>query len=453
MIAAENQHPGTLDWQLTYTQVDRETGWRSPGIEGYVSRTSVRAGEALDLFVSAGAATEFRLELFRLGYYGGLGGRKLLEVGPYPVEPQPLPPVGEKRLRECRWKSCAALTIPADWASGIYLGKLTELARGRQSYVIFIVRDDRPADLVFQCSDWTWAAYNRWPDHFAMYDDGTNPWHTGFGVRVSFDRPYGKYCQHVDQPLSLGSGEFLLWEYPLAFWLEQHGYDVTYISNTDTHADPAALRRGRVFLSVGHDEYWSREMYDHVRGAVAEGMSAAFLSGNDLCFRTEAAPNSAGIPIRTLERVGRFDLPSGLDEAALIGARNVSPVTGVGDWTVTAADHWLFEGTGMRAGDGIPGLVGWEWHGEPGDQPGLEVVARGRTIDHQDAEGEYTATIYPGPKGNWVFNAATIWWAEGLSAPPGHVPAQAFGGRTQGPDDRVQSITANFLARCGVHAR
>jgi hypothetical protein len=450
VVATENQQPGTLDWQLTYSHVDRLTGWRSPAIEGYVSRTSVRAGETLELFVSADPETEFLLEVFRLGYYGGLGGRKLLELGPYPASTQSLPPVGEKRLRECAWEACAALTIPDDWVSGVYVGKLTERSRGLQSYVIFIVRDDRPADVLFQCSDWTWAAYNRWPDHFSLYDDGADPWYVGLGVRVSFDRPYGKYCQHVDAPLSLGSGEFLLWEFPLAFWLEQHGYDVTYISNTDTHCDPDGLRRARLFLSVGHDEYWSREMYDHVRGAVGGGMSAAFLSGNSLGFLTEATTNSRGVPHRTLERVGRFDLPGCFDEAALMGARNVHPVTGVGDWTVTAHDHWLFEGTGMQAGDSIPGLVGWEWHGQPGDQPGLEVVARGRTRDHRDQEGEYTATMYPGPTDNWVLNAATIWWAQGLSAPPGHVPAQAFGGRTQGPDARVQRMTANFLARCGV---
>ena len=53
------------------------------------------------------------------------------------------------------------------------------------------------------------------------------------GVRVSFDRPYAKYPQVTDNPLSLGSGEFLLFEFPFAYWLEQHGYDVAYCSNSD----------------------------------------------------------------------------------------------------------------------------------------------------------------------------------------------------------------------------
>ncbi len=118
-------------------------------------------------------------------------------------------------------------------------------ARRLQSYVIFIVRDDRPCDFLFQCSDTTWSAYNRWPSQFSLYDDGKKQWYWGPDVRVSFDRPYGKYCQIVDAPLSHGSGEFLLWEFPLAFWMEKQGYDVSYISNVDTHADGSRLHAGQ----------------------------------------------------------------------------------------------------------------------------------------------------------------------------------------------------------------
>ena len=105
---------------------------------------------------------------------------------------------------------------PRGWPSGVYLGKLTAEKDGLQSYVIFIVRDDRACDFLFQCSDTTWSAYNRWPDQWSLYDDGKKQWYWGPGVRVSWDRPYGKYCQVVDAPLSQGSGEFLLWEFPLA---------------------------------------------------------------------------------------------------------------------------------------------------------------------------------------------------------------------------------------------
>ena len=132
----------------------------------------------------------------------------------------------------------------------------------------------------------------------------------------------------------------------------------------------------------------------------------------------------------------------------LIGAHSTGPVTGGADWTCVKPDHWLFEGTGMKKGDGIPGLVGWEWHGEPAAIAGLEVVATGPT---QDAPGKlnggiYTATIYPGPKGNFVFNAATCWWADGVSEPPGYVRPSAYTS-PKGPDPRAQRITTNLLER------
>jgi N,N-dimethylformamidase beta subunit-like protein len=87
-------------------------------------------------------------------------------------------------------------------------------------------------------------------------------------VQVSWDRPYGKYCQIVDAPLSQGSGEFFLWEFPLAFWMEKQGYDVSYISNIDTHADGKGLLRAKGWLSIGHDEYWSLDMFHNVKAAV-----------------------------------------------------------------------------------------------------------------------------------------------------------------------------------------
>ena len=103
----------------------------------------------------------------------------------------------------------------------------------------------------------------------------------------------------------------------------------------------------------------------------------------------------------------------------------------------------------MKPGDGIPGLVGWEWHGDPAPIPGLEVVASGTTQSPRGA-GTYTATIYPGPKGNFVFNAATIWWTDGLSEPPCYVRPAAYT-RPKGPDRRVQQITRNLLDRiCGA---
>ena len=132
----------------------------------------------------------------------------------------------------------------------------------------------------------------------------------------------------------------------------------------------------------------------------------------------------------------------------LMGAHSTGPVTGGADWTCVKPEHWLFEGTGMKAGDGIPGLVGWEWHGDPAPIDGLEIVATGPTQSEPGKlnGGTYTATIYPGQRGNFVFNAATVWWADGLSAPPGYVRPKVYT-EPKGPDPRAQRITKNLLDR------
>ena len=171
--------------------------------------------------------------------------------------------------------------------------------------------------------------------------------------------------------------------------------------------------------------------------------------------------NHAGRPHRLIYRRGMFGgvmnpnstetwEQHGPDEALLVGARTMSPANGSGNWSVTRADHWIFAGTGLRNGDEIPGLVGWEHHGDPGPVPGLEVIAAGETLKAGGERSSYAATVYPGPKDNWVFNAATIFWSMGLAQPPGLIPPYSHLGRPHGVDERVQRITANFLQRCRI---
>ena len=456
-IARENARPGTREWMLENTRVDPATKYRCPWIEGYVSEASIESGETLRVMVSTDPESDFKIDFFRLGYYGGDGGRLVHRSGRLSGRRQPMPEVGPRRLRNCRWESSYELTIPDDWLSGVYVGKLTESDQGIQSYVIFVVRDRREAGLVYQCSDHTWQAYNRWPSQFSLYDDGDSRWHWGERSEVSFNRPYGKYCQIVDAPLSTGSGEFFLWEFPFVHWMERHGYDVTYVSNTDLHRDGSTPLRGRGFLSIGHDEYWTIEMFRNMQAAIAQGVHVGFFSGNAVCGRIAWDPKT-----RSLRRVGVFGPPEGTREFdsmsdlaherpyanELMGAHSTGPVTGGADWICTRPDHWIYEGTGMKRGDRVPGLIGWEWHGDPAPIEGLEIVAEGPT--HSTPEkpngGHYTATVYPGPKGNVVFNAATCWWADGLSEPPGYVRPSAYM-TPEGPDERIQKITANVLNR------
>ncbi len=464
LIARENAKPGALDWQLTAVRVGPgDAVVRCAEIEDYCSRQSVTAGESIQIMVSTDPPAQFIIEIFRMGYYGGRGARLMKVLGPFQGRPQPVPPVGPKRIRECRWDVAAEVTIPEDWVSGVYLGRLSRIPPDGvkdpwQSYVVFIVRDDRPADILFQCSDNTWQAYNRWPDYFSLYDDGiTKGWSMPLGVDVSFDRPYGKYRQIYENPQSLGSGEFLCWEFPLAYWLEQDGYDVTYCSNSDMIAPDRGLKC-KTFISVGHDEYWDLRQYDSVKKMIEEGVNALFLSGNAISGITPFRPSSDGRANRIIDRVGNYGgwhrrskpRPGailGPDEGLVMGSRNINPVNGGGDWICSKPEHWIFEGTGMKKGDRIRGLIGWEYHGDPADIPGLEVVADGIALSGGVRPSHWSAVVFPGPKGNFVFNAATIFWSMGLSSPPGHMLPWSHSFRPHGPDPRVQRITENLLKR------
>ena len=462
LLPRENSREGARDWQLTRVRLDKNGGFRAPLIEGYCSRQSVLAGESLDIFVSTNPAAKFTVEIFRTGYYGGRGARLMTVLGPLEGAKQPDPTMGERRLMECKWEPCASLKIPADWPSGVYLGRLATVPDAAdkpywQNYVIFIVRDTRRADVLLQCSDNTWQAYNKWPDNHSLYTDPRGA--HARGVAVSFDRPYAKYAQIYENPQSLGSGEWLCFEFPLAYWLEQHGYDVTYCSNSDC-LDAAQITRAKTFLSVGHDEYWDVRQYHAVKDAIGAGVNVLWLSGNSV-FGVSPFNESK----RIIERVGHFagltdeevgkDLRvfagdyhrAGPDESLIIGARSIVPFNGGGDWTCAQPGHWIFEGTGMKKGDSIPGLVGWEHHGAPAKIPGNELVAEGTAWKSGTTPAHYTATIFPGPKKNFVFNAATIFWAQGLSTPPGHILPWSHWSRPHGPDERVQRITHNLLRR------
>jgi hypothetical protein len=494
-VVAENEKPGTLSWlperlrftpdvsygevakerDLTYSpfgeyEGDDNAPHRDAGrcalIEGWCSQQSVQAGEVLQIFVSTDPVSEFTLDIYRMGYYQRLGARHMLSVGPFPGVAQPLPTPGEMRLVECDWTPSHEITIPSDWLSGVYLGKLTRVEDGTENYIVFVVRDERNAELIVQTSDYNWQAYNGWPTTYSLYSDGGPSLYYGMDVAASFERPYLPTWSTAIP----GTGEFFALEYPFTYWAERMGYDVTYCSNHDTHTGAAALSRAAGFLSIGHDEYWTVEMYHNVRAAIDSGVSAAFLSGNSVCATIGLRPSASGRQDRVLSRIDQFgnaallarypeDTPAGAayrhtpvpgnapDEGYLMGARNDPPWEGCADWVCSLPDHWIFEGTGMAEGDSIPNLVGHEWHGAPAeDIESLQVVSRGQTYDPTVGPGEYTATVYPGPRGNVVFNAATVWWSSGLSQPPGYQRPSSVWPSAQ-PDARAQRITENVLSR------
>ena len=115
VIARENAHRGTFDWILT--KVVREEnepysrGWhRRKLVEGFVSTTSASAGDTVDIYVSTEPADKYRLDIYRMGYYGGRGGRLMRSIGPLQGVVQPTPSDGARNLVECRWTKGASDT-------------------------------------------------------------------------------------------------------------------------------------------------------------------------------------------------------------------------------------------------------------------------------------------------------------------------------------------------------
>jgi hypothetical protein len=286
-----------------------------------------------------------------------------------------------------------------------------------------------------------------------LYDESHKPWKGASETtltRCSFDRPYALYVNLLPSafnPLSNGGGEFLLWEYTLAFWMEQEGYNVTYISNIDTDTDPEGLLRAKGFISVGHDEYWTYKMVDNVKRARDAGVNILFLSGNSVSGAVFLAPSSDNRPNR---KMGREDGPD-LDDRGLMGA--VSYGVGYCSFVCQEPDHWLFKDTGMHKGDSIENLVGWEYHGRPvGDEKGLMVLAENKVntvgFGHDNPEN-WVATFYTTEKGNFVFNAGTCFWVQPLAKTPAYQHPMEMSKIMDfsTPDPRVQQMTKNLLEK------
>lgn len=471
-IQVENGKPGTTEWVLTRPALHHE-------IEGYASLTSVNRGDTLKLFVNTGADF-YTVQIYRMGWYQGAGAREI--AGPIRRKGQVQPPPTtdpSTGLIECRWENPLILAIPrnqsdaTDWASGVYLAKLTAEPTGYQSYVIFVVRDDaRSSTYLVQSSVTTFQAYNNWGGKslYAFNSVG------GQAAKVSFNRPY------AISPLPLasrgvGAGDFLTsnsfpidypasaagWEYNMVRWLEREGYDVTYATNVDVHARPDLLVSHQAFLSVGHDEYWSWDMRRHVERARDQGTHVGFFSSNTCYWQIRLESSRlTGEPDRTIvaykENAPWHDPlqidqdptndylvttkwrnpPVSRPEAALIGSMFIETDDPVdGDFVIEDATHWILNGTGLQRGDHLPGLLGYEVDGGRDlPQPSTRVVARAPLARHDG-----TVTVYNTANGAIVFSTGSMQWSWGLD--DYNVPSL----RKSVFSQAAQHMTRNVLAR------
>ena len=167
-IACENSKPGNpaSEWDVS--------GSGSTSIQGYATAISVDQGQTVSFKVST-PSSDYRLDIYRLGYYGGQGARRVTTVQPSATLPQNQPACTEQAatgLVDCgNWGVSASWAVPADAVSGIYLAKLVrEDGTTGTSHIAFVVRDDDGnSDLLFQTSDTTWQAYNELRRQLALH--------------------------------------------------------------------------------------------------------------------------------------------------------------------------------------------------------------------------------------------------------------------------------------------
>lgn len=469
-IALENTRAGNSDWVLT-DPADHE-------VEGYASATSIQRGETLRLYVHT-SDPSVTLAVYRMGWYGGVGARLVQGGIILRGIRQPMPTADPVTgLIECNWQESYGLVTqsddPREWLSGVYLAKLTGTASGKQSYIIFVVReDDRPSDFLFQSSVTTFQAYNNWGGKSTYPSNSLNE---RWARKVSFNRPYAT-SQHPRGGSGTGAGEFLTaasihptrslstagWEYNMVRWLERNGYDVTYSTDIDTHSRADFWKGHKAWLSVGHDEYWSQDMRRHVEGARDHGMGLGFFSANTCYWQIRLEPSPiTGEPNRTMvayKEAAMMEDPFALDEdpsndelitvqwrdppvnrpeQSLIGIMyETVPVDG--DLIITSPSHPLFAGVGLPSDYRLPGLLGYEIdRAYPNGPAGLTLLAHSPySMDGQVVYGDMT--LYEAPSGARVFATGTIQWSWGLD------DYNAPFLRTARSSEIVQQITRNVL--------
>jgi hypothetical protein len=281
-IVVENQLAGTTDFQLT------AAGFSS-GVTGYAARTCIDVGETLAVkvvsFLSGMNATG-HIDVYRLGYYGGQGGRLVHTSSPLTFTTQSgAQSDAQFGLRSYgAWTTTTTIPGTATGISGVYLIKISTDG-GKENHIPFIVRDDsRARDLLVVMPTNTWQAYNNWPggssaDAKSLYTSisagATVPTTaTPRASKVSFDRPWVNVGSYYDWVLHS--------EFPLALWLEKNGYDIVYTDDTRVHADPGQLLSAntRTLVIAGHSEYWTDEMRTNVENARDAGTNIVSFSSN-----------------------------------------------------------------------------------------------------------------------------------------------------------------------------
>lgn len=362
---------------------------------GYCTPLSVVPGEAVVLHASAPNGA-IDVEVVR----DGASPHVMWRAEGVAVADAPVP--DDAPERGCGWNATLTISVGADWRSGLYLVRLrgTSDVADRVS-AWFVVRALQPpaggALLVLATN--TWNAYNEF---------GGRNLYTG-AVTMSFERPlapglldkpddprgrvvdgraYSEFSEAEGLNLWHGMGGWAGQERRFAAWAEQEGIALDYAINADLERIPHLLDGYGLYVSVGHDEYWSWGMRDAVESFVAAGGHAAFFSGNT-CYWQVRNDGDAMVCYKhrftedPVYGTDRDHLSTTIWSDPLV-ARPETEMTGLsftrggysrtfrsirrgsGGYEIHRPDHWLLAGTRLGRGDLLGAadvVVGYECDG------------------------------------------------------------------------------------------
>jgi hypothetical protein len=471
---AENCLQGNLpsEWDVT--------GAGDPSIQGFATDISVNQGGTVNFKIDTTAAA-YRLDIYRMGYYGGNGARKVATMNRTGTHNQPnCVNDGATGLIDCgNWSVSASWAVPANAVSGIYFAKAVRTDNGGSSHIFFIVRNDAShSEIVFQTSDTTWQAYNQYGGN-SLYVGSP----AGRAYKVSYNRPFATRATSPEDWVFNA-------EYPMVRWLESNGYDVSYTTGVDTERCGNLITNHKMFMSVGHDEYWSGNQRTNVENARNSGVHLTFLSGNEVFWKTRWE-NSIAQPAETYRtlvcykethanakidptpawtgtwRDPRFSPPAD-------GGRPENALTGT-IFTVNCCTNGIQMTVGSEAGKmrfwrntnianlapgatttfGNTGILNYEWDEDlnngfrPSGLMRLSSTSAPGVSYLQDYGSTYATgnathalTLYRHSSGALVFSAGTVQYSWALDS---NHDRGSFA-----IDSRVQQATVNLLADMGV---
>jgi hypothetical protein len=496
-IVAENQLPGSpaSQWDLS--------GPGSTTLQGFTTDISVNHGSTV-YFKIQSATANWRIDIYRLGYYQGNGARLITTINMASKQAQPAPVTNSAtgEVDAGNWAVTASWSVPANAVSGVYIAHLVDQTNtSNENHIPFIVRgDESTSDILFQTSDTTWHAYNPWGGDNLYGGNGPGGDSApGRAYKVSYNRPI---TTRDGGSFPGGGGNFAgTWdfvfgaEFAAIYWLEQNGYYVSYIAEVDTARSPSLLRQHRLFTSTGHDEYWDTTARANIESARAAGLNLIFMSGNEVYWKTRWEPSIDGsaTPYRTLVcyketrhnapldpldaspswtwtgtwRDLRFSPPAdgGKPENALTGTmfevdsyRSDSIQV---PYSMSGLRFWRNTPNVAKAASGATttltqNILGYEWDASPDngfapagliDLSSTTLSVNTYLLDYGSTTGNGTAThnltLYKDPtSGALVFGAGTVFWAWGLSAEHDGPPTPT--------DPDIQQAMVNLLADMGA---